>query len=42
MIDTIKFIERYCLIEGKHIKLNNSQREIIKFFEKWRNKRRGI
>ena len=31
MIDTITFIEQYCLINGKHIKLKNYQKKFIKW-----------
>lgn len=30
MIDTITFIEQYCLINGTHIKLKDYQKEFIK------------
>ena len=31
MIDTITFIEQYCLINGKHIKLKDYQKKFIKW-----------
>ena len=30
MIDTITFIEQYCLVNGKHIKLKDYQKKFIK------------
>ena len=34
MIDTITFIEQYCLVNGKHIKLKNYQKKFIKWIQK--------
>lgn len=34
MIDTITFIEEYCLINDKHIKLKDYQKKFIKWLEK--------
>ena len=31
MIDEITFIEKYCLINGKHIKLKDYQKNFIKW-----------
>lgn len=31
MIDTTTFIEQYCLINGKHIKLKNCQKKFIRW-----------
>ena len=31
MIDVITFIEQYCLVNDKHIKLNNLQKKFIKW-----------
>lgn len=31
MIDTITFIEQYCLVNGKHIKLKDYQKKFIKW-----------
>jgi len=31
MIDTIIFIEQYCLVNGKHIKLKDYQKKFIKW-----------
>ena len=31
MIDTITFIEQYCLFNGKHIKLKDYQKKFIKW-----------
>ena len=33
-MDTITFIEQYCLINGKHIKLNDYQKKFIKWIQK--------
>ena len=33
-IDIITFIEQYCLVNGKHIKLNNSQKKFIKWMNR--------
>jgi len=33
MIDTITFIEQYCLINGKHIKLKDYQKKFIKWID---------
>lgn len=32
-IDVITFIEQYCLVNGKHIKLNNLQKKFIKWMK---------
>ena len=37
MIDEITFIEKYCLINGKHIKLKDYQKKFIK----WANQLRS-
>lgn len=37
-IDIITFIEKYCLINGKHIKLTNIQKQFIKHINKHKNK----
>ena len=37
MIDTITFIEQYCLVNGKHIKLKDYQRKLIKWIEEQKN-----
>jgi len=34
MIDTITFIEQYCLVNVKPIKLKNYQKEFIKYITK--------
>lgn len=34
MIDTIIFIEKYCLVNGNHIKLKDYQKEFIKKIQK--------
>lgn len=31
MIDTITFIEQYCLVNSKHIKLKDYQKKFIKW-----------
>lgn len=31
MIDVIAFIEQYCLVNGKHIKLKDYQKRFIKW-----------
>lgn len=31
MIDTITFIEQYCLVNNKHIKLKDYQKKFIKW-----------
>ena len=31
MIDTITFIEQYCLVNGKHIKLKDYQKKFLKW-----------
>ena len=31
MIDAITFIEQYCLVNGKHIKLKDYQKKFIKW-----------
>ena len=31
MIDIVTFIEQYCLINGKHIKLKDYQKKFIKW-----------
>ena len=36
MIDTITFIEEYCLVNGKHIKLKDYQKNFIKKIEQWK------
>lgn len=36
MIDTITFIERYCLVNGKYIKLKDYQKNFIKKIEQWK------
>lgn len=36
MIDVVTFIEQYCLINSKHIKLKNYQKEFIKRLEQWK------
>lgn len=33
-MDIITFIEQYCLVNGKHIKLTNYQKEFIKWLNK--------
>ena len=33
MIDTITFIEQYCLVNGKHIKLKDYQKKFIKWMD---------
>ena len=35
-MDTITFIEQYCLVNGKHIKLKDYQKEFIKRYEQWK------
>ena len=30
-MEEIEFIEKYCLVNGKHIKLTNHQKEFIKW-----------
>lgn len=34
MIDIITFIEQYCLVNNKHIKLKNYQKKFIYFYVK--------
>jgi len=34
MIDTITFIEQYCLVNGKHIKLKDCQKKFIKWISR--------
>ena len=36
MINAIEFIEQYCLVEGKHIKLKDYQKKFIKWLEQKR------
>ena len=33
-MDIITFIEQYCLVNGKHIKLKDYQRKFIKWIQK--------
>ena len=33
-MDIITFIEQYCLIDGKHIKLKDYQKKFIKWIQK--------
>ena len=35
MIDVITFIEQYCLVNNKHIKLNNYQKKFIKWINQF-------
>jgi hypothetical protein len=35
-MDTITFIEQYCLVNGEHIKLKDFQKEFIKKLEQWK------
>ena len=37
MIDTVTFIEKYCLVNGKHIKLKNYQKKFIKWIKEQKN-----
>lgn len=37
-INVITFIEKYCLINGKHIKLTNIQKQFLKYINKRKNK----
>ena len=39
MIDTIIFIEQYCLINGKHIKLKNYQKKFIKWINQLKSEK---
>jgi hypothetical protein len=36
MINAIEFIEQYCLVNGKHIKLKDYQKKFIKWLEQKR------
>lgn len=36
MIDVVTFIEKYCLVNDKHIKLKDYQKEFIKRLEQWK------
>lgn len=36
-MDTITFIEQYCLCNGKHIKLKDYQKKFIKWIEEQKN-----
>lgn len=33
MINLIDFIEKYCIVNGKHIKLSNYQKKFIKWID---------
>ena len=35
MIDIITFIEQYCLVNNKHIKLNDYQKKFIKWINQF-------
>lgn len=35
-MDEIEFIEKYCLVNGKHIKLTNCQKEFIKWLKSYK------
>lgn len=35
----IEFIEKYCLVNGEHIKLSNTQKNYIKWLENLRKKK---
>jgi len=35
-MDIITFIEQYCLVNGRHIKLKDYQKEFIKRCEQWK------
>jgi len=37
-MDTITFIEQYCLLNGKHIKLKDYQKKFIKWANQLRSK----
>lgn len=41
MNDIVKFIEKYCLVNGKHIKLNDYQINFIKWLNKKHSKNYG-
>ena len=38
MIDTITFIEKYCLVNGKYIKLKDYQKKFIKWIKEYSSK----
>lgn len=38
-IDVITFIEQYCLVNDKHIKLNNLQKKFIKWMNQLKSEK---